>query len=111
MTACDLVTLSQYLDGGLSLPDRIELERHLLVCRACEVELAELRRIDVVLAAWGSQRLPVSRLAEDRITRSVERRGRVPALLAKSQTWPTACGGNCDASGWLAQARRSRARG
>jgi anti-sigma factor RsiW len=92
MTPCDADILSRYLDGGISPDERDALDRHLASCRACAHELAELRRVDMVISAWGSQQRPVPLQTQQRIRRSVERRNRLPAVLAWSRMLPAALG-------------------
>jgi anti-sigma factor RsiW len=90
---CRPELVSRYLDGDLTLPLRYELETHLRGCEKCSHELAQLRHIDAIIAAWGASQGPVSATAERRINQSVEkRRGRLSPIVALSRMMPAAVG-------------------
>jgi anti-sigma factor RsiW len=92
MRKCNADAVSRFLDGGLTLPDRRDLELHISTCISCARELEELQRIDRILAEWGSRRFPVSHSAQARMAQAVERRRRPLSIRALSRVVPAALG-------------------
>jgi anti-sigma factor RsiW len=92
MNSCDQDILSLYLDGALTLPQRVHLESHLRACEDCAHELADLRRIDQVLSSWGAVRVPVPPETSRRLMRSVERKRKLGPLAAFGRMVPAAFG-------------------
>lgn len=92
MTSCDQDILSLYLDGGLTLPQRVHLEGHLRVCECCAGELETLRRMDHLLTSWGDVRAAVPPNTNARVMRSVERKRRLGPLRGFGRMVPAAFG-------------------
>ena len=92
MISCDHDILSLYLDGALTLPQRVHLESHLRVCEACARELEVMRRIDLVVESWGAIRTPVPAATNQRVLRSVERKRRLGPLGDIGRMVPAAFG-------------------
>ncbi len=92
MNPCDVDLLSQYVDGGLMLPQRVALEHHLRLCSGCTEEVSRLLHIDRRLAGFGSVRTPLPVHVERRIASSIEKKARVPSILSLSRMMPAAVG-------------------
>jgi len=92
MNSCDQDILSLYLEGALTLPQRIHLEGHLRSCERCANELGTLRQIDQVVASWGEVRSPVPANTSRRVLRSVERKRRLGPLGSFGRMVPAAFG-------------------
>lgn len=92
MTLCDLDLLSLYLDGGLTLPARVELESHLRSCSYCSGELKLLDRIDTLLASWGGANTAVPTSTHMRVVKSVERKRRLGPVGTFGRMMPAAVG-------------------
>lgn len=92
MISCDQDILSLYLDGALTLPQRIHLETHLRACEDCAQELETLCRIDNVMESWGSVRTPVPASTSARVMQSVERKRRLGPLGRVGRMVPAAFG-------------------
>lgn len=111
MAACDVDSLSRYLDGDLSPRERHQLALHLRACPACRAELALLRRLDGTIVAWGAHRAPVPDETERRIQESVNAQRKVSRFVAFSRMMPAAVGSSIAALlvlisanlGWLYQ--------
>lgn len=88
---CDFDVLSHYLDGMLTLPGRIDLEKHLQRCGPCRAELETLRGVDRTVGRWGARRVGVPAATDARIVRSVGRK-RVASLLSLGKLTPAAFG-------------------
>jgi predicted anti-sigma-YlaC factor YlaD len=89
---CRSDMLSRYLDDVLTLSERRQLEEHVDRCDPCRQELEALRRIDHLLKVWGSRRRPLASNTDVRIARSIDRRRRLPRIVAMSKMMPAAVG-------------------
>jgi predicted anti-sigma-YlaC factor YlaD len=92
MKGCKTDALSLFLEGGLSVAEHRDVAEHLRSCARCRQELAALRQVDRVVAAWGASRAAVPAHTEARIQRSVEKRHRFAPFLALSKMMPAALG-------------------
>ena len=92
MNSCDQDVLSLYLDGALTLPQRVNFESHLRACEDCTRELVTMRRIDQVVMSWGQVRTPVPERTNQRVARSVERKRRLGPLTSFGRMVPAAFG-------------------
>jgi hypothetical protein len=70
--------LSALIDVELTPARRAEVQAHLAGCPRCRARLAELRRVDTLLAATPLPELPED-LAEKVVSRAADRRGRMSA--------------------------------
>jgi anti-sigma factor RsiW len=92
MTECNVDALSLFLEGALPLHEHRRVVEHLKVCSRCREELAALRRVDHVVAAWGANGRAIPQCTERRIHRSVEKHRRLRPLFALSRMMPAALG-------------------
>lgn len=89
---CDTQTLSRFVDGEVTETAARDVVHHLKVCTSCRRQVADMRRVNHTLYAWGGVRRPIPADTERRVLLSVGRRRRLAPILRLARFSPPAVG-------------------